>query len=151
MTRSWRTAVVEVPTIVSYSLLQLRVEQNVDIPVSGRGGRIFFLQGFHPGQSSTALHSSKERISERIVEQIVDIPGGGLQDFRPGQSSSSSLHVPDGISEVLGEPCEGFFSHFSPKFKKVRPPHPPRVRGCPPVSAHPRRLLSIVFVSCSGS
>ena len=30
---------VEVPTIVSYSWLQLRLEQNVDIPVPGRGGR----------------------------------------------------------------------------------------------------------------
>ena len=29
---------VEVPTIVSYSLLQLIMEQNVDIPVLGRGG-----------------------------------------------------------------------------------------------------------------
>ena len=29
---------VEVPTIVSYSWLQLRLEQNVDIPVPGRGG-----------------------------------------------------------------------------------------------------------------
>ena len=42
---------VEVPTIVSYSWLQLGVEQNVDIPVPGRGGRNAGLQGFHPGQS----------------------------------------------------------------------------------------------------
>ena len=46
---------VEVPTIVSYSWLQLRMEQNVDIPVPGRGGRISGLQGFLPGQSSTAF------------------------------------------------------------------------------------------------
>ena len=74
---------VEVPTIVSYSWRQQRLEQNVDIPVPGRGGRICFLQGFSPGQSSTALPSCEERISERIVEQIVDIPCGGLQDFSP--------------------------------------------------------------------
>ena len=37
---------VEVPTIVSYSWLQLRMEQNVDISVPGRGGRISGLQGF---------------------------------------------------------------------------------------------------------
>ena len=100
---------VEVPTIVSWSLLQLIMEQNVDIPVPGRGGRISGLHGFPSGQSSTALHSSEERISDRIVEQTVDFPGGGLQDFRPGLCSSSSLHVPAGISEVLDEPGEGFF------------------------------------------
>ena len=54
---------VEVPTIVSYSWLQLRMEQTVDIPVPGRGGRISGLQGFPPGQSSTALPSTHERIS----------------------------------------------------------------------------------------
>ena len=91
------------------------VEQHVDIPVPGRGGRIDGLQGFLPEQSSTALHVSQGRISGRIVEQIVDFPvsGGGLQDFRPGQSSSSSLHFPAGVHEVLDEPGEGFFSHFS--------------------------------------
>ena len=127
------TQLAEVPTIVSYSWLQLRMEQNVDIPVPGRGGRISGLQGFPPGQSSTVLHSSVERISERIVEQIVDIPGGGLQDFRPGQSSSSSLHVPAGLSEVLDEPK-----------RKVRPPHPPSVSPSTPAPQHRVR-------SCSGS
>ena len=68
-----------------------------------------------PGQSSKSLLSSEERISERIVEQIVDIPCGGLQDFRPGQSSSSSSHFPAGVPEALDEPGQGFFSHFSPK------------------------------------
>ena len=97
---------VEVPTIVSYSSLQRTVEQHVDIPVPGRGGRISGFQGFLPEQSSTAPQFSEERISERIVEQIVDIPRGGLQDFRPGQSSSSSSHVPAGISEVMDEPGE---------------------------------------------
>ena len=38
-----------------------------------------------PEQSSTARHSSEDRISERIVEQTVDISfsGGGLRDFSP--------------------------------------------------------------------
>ena len=87
---------VEVPTIVSYSLLQRILEQNVDIPVRGRGGRSAGLQGCPPEQSSTATHSSEERFSERIVEQIVDfsVSGGGLLVFRPGQSSSSSSHFP---------------------------------------------------------
>ena len=62
---------VEVPTIISYSSLQRSVEQHVDIPVPGGGGPTSGLQGFSSGQSSTAL-PSKKRISERIVEQIVD-------------------------------------------------------------------------------
>ena len=46
---------VEVPTIISYSsLLQQTLEQNVDIPVRSRGGRNVDLQGFLPRQSSTA-------------------------------------------------------------------------------------------------
>ena len=108
---------VEVPTIVSYSLLLRTMEQHVDIPVPGGGGRSSGLQGFLPGQSSTAPHVSQERISERIMEQIVDfsVSGGGLQDFRPGQSSSSSLHFPAGVPEVLDEPGEGFCFHCSPK------------------------------------
>ena len=76
-------------------------------------GRISGLQGFPPEQSSTALHFPEARISERIVEQIVDPPGGGLQDFRPGLSSSSS-YFPAGVPEALDEPGQGFFSHFSP-------------------------------------
>ena len=57
---------VEVPTVLS----PLRIaEQIVGIPVPrGRG------QGSLPGQSTTATHTSGKRISERIVEQIVDFP-----------------------------------------------------------------------------
>ena len=62
---------VEVPTIISYSSVQRTVEQHVDIPVPGGGGTISGLQGFSSGQSTTAL-PSKKRISERIVERIVD-------------------------------------------------------------------------------
>ena len=71
------------------------MEQNVDIPVLGRGGRNVGLQGFPQGQSSTAQLASKERSSERIVEQIVDsrMVGGGLQDFRPVQGSAASSSV----------------------------------------------------------
>ena len=120
---------VEVPTIVSYSWLQLRMEQNVDIPAPGRGGRISGLQGFLPEQSSTAQHASQERSSERIVEQIVDsrVLGGGLQDFRPSASSSSSR-------EHAGE---GVFRTF-PRVKKVRSWARARGRNCSPSRAHPR-------------
>ena len=74
-----------------------------------------------PGQGSKALQKC---ISELSVEQFVDIPCGGLQDFRPGQSSPSSSHVPAGISEVLDEPGEGFFRTFPPNKKgATQPPH----------------------------
>ena len=107
---------VEVPTTVFFSSLQQTTEQTVDIPVPRRGGRHPGLQGFLPGQSSTASQLSLERISERIAEQIVDSPvsRGGLQDFRPEHGSSSSSHVPARDQEGLDEPGEGFFKHFSP-------------------------------------
>ena len=77
---------VEVPTLISFSSFQRTLEQHVDIPVPRRGGRHVGLQGFLPEQSSTVMSSSLKRISERTVEQIVDIPSGvGL-----GQGSSSS-------------------------------------------------------------
>ena len=59
---------VEVPTTASFSSLQRTVEQNVDMPVPGHGGRFAGLQGFQTEQSSTAPWA-----------QIVDIlvSGGG--------------------------------------------------------------------------
>ena len=109
---------VEVPTIVSYSWLQLRMEQNVDIPVPGRGGGISGLHGFLPGQSSTTSSFSLERISERIVEQNVEFPVvGGLQDFLPGQSSSAASSSPAGVRGFADVPVEGFFRTF-PQIQK---------------------------------
>ena len=80
---------VEVPTTVSYSSLQRTVEQHVDIPVPGGGGSVSGLHGFLPRQRSTASPSRK-RISERIVEQIVDPVSRG------GHHGSSSSHSPAG-------------------------------------------------------
>ena len=86
---------VEVPTIISYSSLQRTVEQNVNIPVPGRGGQQVGLQGFLPRQRSTAVHASLERSSERIVEQIVDsrVLDGGFS----ASSSSSREHAGAGV------------------------------------------------------
>ena len=93
---------VEVPTVLSPTRIALRIaEQIVDTPVpQGRGKRRG--KGFLPEQSSTATSSYLERISERTVEQIVDIPssGGGL-----GHGSSSSAGPAD--EDFTG------FSHFS--------------------------------------
>ena len=99
----------EVPTIISYSSLQRTVEQNVNIPVLGRGGLHVGLQGFLPVQSSTATSSSSslERSSERIVEQIVDsrVLGGGSS----ASSSSSREHAGEGV-----------FSTFFPREKSAK-------------------------------
>ena len=96
------------------------MEQNADIPVPlGRGGRHAGFQGSPPEQSSTAALSSAERISERIVEQNVDIPvGGGLQDFRPGHSSSSVARSPAEWLTTEDEAIQGVFRTFHPKQKK---------------------------------
>ena len=118
---------VEVPTIVPFSSLQRIVEQTVDNPVPGRGGRIAGLQGFLSGHSSTASGA----------EQIVDLPvGGGLQGFLPRQISlqrtvKQLVDIPAGGGPQLPDPDassssavsrdergEGFFSHFSQKEKK---------------------------------
>ena len=147
---------VEVPTIVSWSMLQQIMEQNVDIPVvdrgsgaggglsgflpgqysmtgeqivdnpvPGRGEGISGLQGFFPGQSSTAP----------TVAQIVDIPGGSLQGSHPGQGSpvSSSFHSPAGSDDDADEPGKGVFRTFPQNKKSAKvtshsgselPPHP---------------------------
>ena len=86
------------------------MEQHVDIPVPGGGGPSSGLQCFSSGQSSTAS-PSKKRVSERIVEQIVDpVSRGGLR-------GSSSSHSPAGVEERADEPCEGVFRTF-PRIKK---------------------------------
>ena len=92
---------VEVPTTVSYSSLQRTVEQLVDIPVPGGGGGISGAQGFLPRQSSTALHGSLERISERIAEQNVDPVSRGS----PGSSSLLTLQL-----SPKEKKCEGHFA-----------------------------------------
>ena len=121
---------VEVPTVISCSSLQRSVEQLVDIPVPGGGGPSFGLQGFSSGQSSTAS-PFKKRISERIVEQIVDpVSSGRLLGSLPGHGSSSS-HSPTGVDERADEPGEGVFRTF-PHIKKVRSWARTRGRNCSP-------------------
>ena len=80
---------------------------------------------------------------EQTVEQIVDIPGGGLQGSCPGQVSpaSSCFHSPAGSDDDADVPGAGGLRTF-PRLKKARSWLRNRVRGCPPVAAHPRRLLS---------
>ena len=80
---------VEVPTIISYSSLQMRkAEQIVDIPVPGRagGGGRGGLQGF-PGQGSTA-HGA-EFVDIPVPQGRGGLGGGGLQSFSQGQGSTA--------------------------------------------------------------
>ena len=79
------------------------------------------LQCFSSGQSSTATPSTKKRISERIVEQIVaPVSSGGLHGSFSGHGSSSS-HSPAGVEERADEPGERFFFFaLFPPDKKVR-------------------------------
>ena len=86
---------LEVPTIVSWSLLQRIMEQHVDIPVPGVGGR-------RGRKRRTRLWPKLQRRRGQDVD--IPVPGGGersagLQGFLPGQSSTS-LHGPqERISE----------------------------------------------------
>ena len=77
---------VEVPTTVSYSSLLRTVEQHVDIPSSCWWRTKFWVfMVFLPRQRSTASPSRK-RISERIVEQIVDPVSRGSLPGSPPRS-----------------------------------------------------------------
>ena len=91
---------VEVPTIVSWSLLQ-RIPEQIDdnpVPHGGRGAS-GGLQGFLPGHSS----------SKRTANKIADLPAprsgvGRLQGFLPQQSSTAtSSSSPERISERIVE------------------------------------------------
>ena len=131
---------VEVPTIKSLSSLQRIMEQHVAIPVPDRGGRNAGLQGFPPEQSSTATLSSEERISERIVEQIVDIPGGGLKVFAQVRGHLHHPHLQLVFMKTQMSLVKGF-SHFSPWEKSAE------VAG--QVSAHlPRHVSSWTPAAC---
>ena len=126
---------VEVPTTVSYSSLQRTVEQHVDIPVpGGGGGPSSGLQGFSSGQRSTSSPTRK-RISERIVEQIVDL--FLVEVFLVHLLLTLQLVMKNAQMSL----AKGFFALF-PKFKKVRRLLRTRGRNCLRTTAHGRRRLS---------
>ena len=93
---------VEVPTVVSCSsFLQRTVAQTVDNPASRGRGLRGGIEGFFPGQGSTAA----------VVD--IPVPRGDLQGFLPGQGSLASSFI------AANEAGQRVFSHFSP-WKKVR-------------------------------
>ena len=150
---------VEVPTTISVASLFMQRLVELGTPVPGVGGRNAGLHGLLHGQGSTATHSSEERISERIVEQIafpsseeriseriveqiVDftVACGDPQGFRPGQSSSSVARSPADWLDTEDEPGQGVF-HTFPQNKKVRHNLRTRGRNCLRTRAHGRQLL----------
>ena len=139
---------VEVPTIISYaSLLQRTMEQHVDIPVPGGGGRNAGLQGFPPEQSLTAsgaeqifdfssgggLQGFLPRQGSRSVNKIGDVPasGAGLQDFLPGQGPTAPFSSLERISEQIVEQtvdipaAGGGLAHFLPGQSSSSSSHDP--------------------------
>ena len=106
------------------------MEQIVRFPGEG-------LQDSRPGQSSTATQWALERISERIVEQIADIPVSRGSPHRFAQDRVHPLHRTFQLVFLKTQMSlrKVLFALF-PKFKKVRRQQPSRVRACPPVSAH---------------
>ena len=105
---------VEVPTILTPSFL--RMLQNVDTPVAGRGVQRG-IQGFSQERSSTAFGGAEHRFPAATAEQNVDIPvpGGSLHGLSVSGSSSSSAVSRD----VRGD---GFFRTFTQVKKSATPP-----------------------------
>ena len=127
---------MDVPTIVSFSLLQLIMEQNVGIPVPHSKGRLAGPQGLLPEQSSPST-----------VEQIIDIPAPGrgvergLQGFSQERSSTactmqqnvdipvpgSGLHdlpVPgSSSSSAVSRDVRGKSATLPPRSGSALPPH----------------------------
>ena len=122
---------VEVPTVVSWSMLQRTVEQNVDIPAVGGSGTGGGPCGFLPGQSYSVTAEQivdnpvrpggagdlqgfpRGQGSTAFLEQIAEFPDpvGGHQDFQPVQGSAASS------SDFPGQAGQGVFRTF-PRNKK---------------------------------
>ena len=81
---------VEVPTVLSYSLLQQRnAEQIIGFPVPGRGGGARGgLQGLSQGQGSTAVCGA-ESVDTPVPHVRGRLGGGGLHGLSQGQGSSA--------------------------------------------------------------
>ena len=97
---------VEVPTIISYSMLRT-LEQTIDIPVPqvrGRGGG--GVQGFRPGQGTPA--AGVEQIVEFPVPQRQRKRSGGFQGFFPGQNSTAA------VEQNVDIPARGGLHGFLP-------------------------------------
>ena len=106
---------VEVPTIVSWSLLQLITKQNVDIPVPGRGGGISGLQGFSSWNAFLSGLWSRSLISQLLEAFKIFV--------RPAQSSSASSSSPAGVHGSADGRGEGVFRTFPERKSAKIGPH----------------------------
>ena len=140
---------VEVPTIISYSWLQLGLEQNVDIPVPVVEAETLVFEVFSLNGVQRRCMFLRNAFLSELWSRSLNSPLVGafkifaqdrVHPFRTFQLVFMKLWM---------SLVKGFFALFSQK--KVRSWVRNRGRGCPPVSAHPRRLLSTVFVSGNGS
>ena len=110
---------LEMPTVLSLALLQQQyAEQIVDNPASRGRGRRGGIQGFFPGQSSTA-------------DAVDTPPRGDLQGFLPGEGSSASSSHSPGAADEAGQ---GVFRTF-PRDKKSATVPPHSVSELPPHSS----------------
>ena len=136
---------MEVPTIVSYSLLRGILEQNADIPVPpGRGG-LGGLQEFgadhdsRGGREGGAVFKvyAQDRIQQRLIKQITlkfqFLRVVAVLEVFPSFSGASS-------SQSAGASDEAFTVFFAlfPKIKKVRRSAGRWVPESPRTPAHPR-------------
>ena len=121
---------VEVPTVVSWSMLQQIMEQNVDIPAVGGSGTGGGLSGFLPGEYFMTAEpivdnpvprrrfrgdlqgSHRGQSSAAFFQQIAD-PGGGPQDFLPVQGPAVSSSISPEHAGLRG------FRTFSPSEKSA--------------------------------
>ena len=160
---------VEVPTVLSYSLLQQRTaEQIIDFPFPGRGGGARGglqglpqgqvstasageqtivpsrggLHGFSPGQGSTAF-PSPERISERLWSKTSILGGDlhGVQGFLTRQSSAAlSEQVPFSAVHAATAPVVGFMAS-APAVHAAPAPVGEFMASAPSVHAAPAPLV----------
>ena len=111
---------VEVPTIVSYSSLQRTMEQHVDIPVPGGGGRNVSLQFFSLDSVQQRCILLRNVFLSGLWSGMLIFPAEAFKIFaldrvRPLLRTFQLVFMK---LWILDEPGEGFFFALSPSYKK---------------------------------
>ena len=141
---------VEVPTIVSYSSLQRNMEQNVDLQFLVVEGEVLVFKVFFPDRVQQRCFPLKNVFLSGMWSRSSIFPVEAFKIF-PQVRVHPLLRTFQLVLMMLWmRLVKGFFALF-PKTRKVRSRVRTRAREYPLVLAHPRRLLSTMFVSRSGS